>query len=209
MQQDQHTSLEATKYDHHHPTPKVPHRLVQLDPRCLTNMTNKRIPDLTVATAPLAGTELVPLWDGTSTKKVTVAKILTPATGNGVDFSAVTPAAGMTSKVLTNYEEGTFTPTAYGQTTAGVTTYTTQTGKYTRIGRQVTCIITVAWSAATGTGVLRIGGLPFTCGTDASNTFYNNLAGELGVVMNAQTAIYTFNAIGATGSVTSTFAYFV
>lgn len=29
-------------------------------------MTNKRIPDLTAATTPLAGTELVPVWDGTT-----------------------------------------------------------------------------------------------------------------------------------------------
>jgi hypothetical protein len=35
-------------------------------------MTNKYISDLTAATTPLAGTELIPVWDGTATKKVSV-----------------------------------------------------------------------------------------------------------------------------------------
>lgn len=91
-------------------------------------MTNKRIPDLTAATTPLAGTELVPVWDGTTTKQVSVTNLtagravagtqFTASTGNfipatsgkGVDFSAVTPAAGVTSQILNKYEEGTWTP---------------------------------------------------------------------------------------------------
>ena len=52
----------------------------------------------------------------------------------GYSFAANTPLAGMTSQLLNWYEEGTFTPTLSGATT---TTYTTQTGRYTRIGRQV------------------------------------------------------------------------
>jgi hypothetical protein len=57
---------------------------------------------------------------------------LVVSNGKGIDFSA-TPGTG-TSELFDDYEEGTFTPTLQGATT---TTYTTQTGRYTIIGRQV------------------------------------------------------------------------
>lgn len=60
---------------------------------------------------------------------------------------------------------GTWTPSYEGATTAGVTTYTTQIGNYTRIGRVVFAQFDLVWTAATGTGVVRIGGLPFTSAT--------------------------------------------
>jgi hypothetical protein len=69
---------------------------------------------------------------------------------------------GTTSaNLLNDYEEGTWTPTYYGSSTAGTTTYVTQTGNYTKVGRQVTAICQLSISAATGTGEVRIGGLPF------------------------------------------------
>lgn len=60
------------------------------------------------------------------------------------------------------YEVGTFTPIVFGAAVAGVTTYTNQLGKYTRIGNRVFFMIYVSWTAASGTGDLRIGGFPFT-----------------------------------------------
>lgn len=59
-------------------------------------------------------------------------------------------------------EEGTWTPTYLGATTAGTTTYTTQVGAYVRKGNEVTATGRVTWTAATGTGVAVLGGLPFT-----------------------------------------------
>lgn len=82
---------------------------------------------------------------GASTTRMTLGATgdLTMSTGNiipstaakGINFTANTPQAGMTSQLLNWYEEGTFTPTLSGATT---TTYTTQTGRYTRVGRLVT-----------------------------------------------------------------------
>jgi hypothetical protein len=92
---------------------------------------------------------------------------LVVADGNGIDFSA-TSGTG-TSELLDDYEEGTFTPTAFGGTTAGTTTYVQQHGYYTKIGRQVTVVVYVAWSAMTGTGVLKVGGLPFTSANFGQN----------------------------------------
>lgn len=70
-----------------------------------------------------------------------------------------------TSKLETKawilYQESTYTPTYLGATTAGVTTYTTQVGFYTRIGRVVFFNGRVTWTAATGTGVAIIS-TPFT-----------------------------------------------
>jgi hypothetical protein len=60
------------------------------------------------------------------------------------------------------YETGTFTPTVKGSTIAGSATYTTQTGRYTRIGNLVTVYVYVNYSGGTGTGNLFIDGLPFT-----------------------------------------------
>lgn len=62
---------------------------------------------------------------------------------------------------LDDYEESTFTPTIVGTTAAGAGTYTLQQGRYTKIGRQVTFDCEVTWTAHTGTGNMKLGGLPF------------------------------------------------
>lgn len=59
-------------------------------------------------------------------------------------------------------EAQTWTPTVVGSSTAGTTTYTAQIGHYTKIGSLVIVQFNVSYSAATGTGVLLIQGLPFT-----------------------------------------------
>jgi len=83
----------------------------------------------------------------------------------GFNFTANSAAAGMTSQLLNWYEEGTFTPTIIGTSTAGTGTYNAQGGRYTRIGRVVTFQLYVDWSAHTGTGNMEVAGLPFTSNT--------------------------------------------
>ena len=90
---------------------------------------------------------------------------LTPSTAaKGVNFTANTPAAGMTSQLLNWYEEGTFTPvpTCSGQT---ITT-STASGTYTRIGRMVTaqCAIIINTVSGAAGGATTITGLPFANG---------------------------------------------
>lgn len=91
--------------------------------------------------------------------------------GKGIDFSATTSGSGtMTSELFDDYEEGTFTPTYVGSGTPGTTTYTTQSGKYTKIGEMVFVEILLAWSAHSGSsGSAIVGGLPFTNGSIASS----------------------------------------
>jgi hypothetical protein len=83
--------------------------------------------------------------------------------GKGIDFSATSSGAGtMTSELLADYEEGTWTPTLQGGTTAGTYSIATTSAYYTKIGRQVTVtarmVVTVT---VAGTGFANFGGLPF------------------------------------------------
>lgn len=74
---------------------------------------------------------------------------------------------------LDDYEEGSFTPTIEGTTSSGVGTYSTQSGRYIKIGRLIQVEILLNWSAHTGTGSLRIAGLPFTSLSNAVASIFN------------------------------------
>jgi len=96
---------------------------------------------------------------------VIAGNLVIGTSGKGIDFSA-TPGAG-TSELLDDYEEGTFTPTYTSTGTPPTVTYSHQYGKYTKIGRQVFFTVEIGTNSATaGTGVLAIGGLPFTSVND-------------------------------------------
>ena len=56
----------------------------------------------------------------------------------------------------------TFTPVLIGVSSAGAGTYTAQVGRYTKVYNLVYYYIYLAWSAHTGTGNMRITGLPYT-----------------------------------------------
>jgi len=115
----------------------------------------------------------------------------TSKSGIGITFPADTTSTVSTdANTLDDYEEGTWTPTARGDTTAGTTTYTAQYGYYTKIGRSVTVVMRLGWSALTGTGILRIGGLPFASASNDQNyaigaVVTNNLNWTGGTMMSA------------------------
>jgi len=71
----------------------------------------------------------------------------------GISFPA-TQSASSDANTLDDYEEGSWTPTAYGGTTTGTTTYATQLGRYTKIGNMVFIEVFIEVSAMTGTGAL-------------------------------------------------------
>jgi len=79
--------------------------------------------------------------------------------GTGIDFSATADAAGMTSELLDDYEEGTWIPTTTNFTH---TTDATEC-RYTKIGRMVylTGQISRDQAAAPTTAILVITGLPY------------------------------------------------
>ena len=81
-------------------------------------------------------------------------------TVDGITFPA-TQVSSSDANTLDDYEEGNFTPVLIGLTVAGTGTYITQSGRYTKIGRQVTIAINIVISGHTGSGDMQITGLPF------------------------------------------------
>lgn len=81
-------------------------------------------------------------------------------TADPVNFAAGIKIGG--NETLQVYDEGVFTPTVFGGSTAGTATYAYQVGEYTRIGNKVYFSLAVSFSSHTGTGSLNVGALPFT-----------------------------------------------
>jgi len=97
------------------------------------------------------------------------------ASGAGISFpSAISLSTD--PNTLDDYEEGTWVPTVIGTTVAGTASYTVQTGVYTRIGQLVYVAARVDYSGGTGSGNLRISGLPFT----SANNIQRPLSIEVG-----------------------------
>jgi hypothetical protein len=118
------------------------------------------------------GTAAVTVDSGQRTKFPTTIGVgdATPsASGSGISFPA-TQSASSDANTLDDYEEGTWTPTIFGASTAGTATGLSQTGFYTKIGNLVTVSCIIGCSSTTGTGELRFGGLPFTGADIASYT---------------------------------------
>lgn len=119
------------------------------------------------------------------------------------------------SQIIPINEKGTWTPTAYGSSSSGTTTYTAQVGNYIRVGNLVTVNFHVQWSAATGTGNVIIGGLPYTSSTQnvGVNTLWAGtvvIADAVGVTVqpNAKT-MYVFTTISGTGNLYGNLSYIV
>ena len=120
--------------------------------------------------------------------------------GKGIDFSANANAAGMSSELLDDYEEGSFTPSiAFNGSDLGVV-YSTRTGRYTKIGNRVFFNILLNTSnKGTATGVATIAGLPFTVGS--GNQGYGAAVGAdiSGITFDN---IITYRIVGGSTSIT-------
>jgi hypothetical protein len=191
-------------------------------------MADTKISALPASTTPLAGTEVLPIVQSSATKQVSVANLtagraisatqLTLTTGNlvigtsgkGIDFSITSHPAGMTSELLADYEEGTFTPEISCDTPGNLTiVYGSRNGYYTKVGRLVTVnffVSTSTFTHTTASGNFQLTGLPFT----ASNATQNLALG--GMIFDGITKIgYTqfqpgigfgrsYAVVGASGS---------
>ncbi len=115
--------------------------------------------------------------------------------GYGILFSSTGDASGATSNLFDDYEEGTWTP-VYQQGTSSAT-YSTQSGRYTKIGNRVFFTFQLDGNSVTGnTSHLYIGGLPFTSGSaslgGANITYTGGVSNDIhvtGVVFGNQTNI--------------------
>ena len=134
------------------------------------------------------------IFDGKNSSDTTVFSVThngRVAVSDGIDFSATTNSSGtMTSELLDDYEEGTFTPQIIGWTG----TYSIQYGMYTKVGRMVTIQCEVQTNGGTGsfnTAFPGISNLPFA--RDNTTPSYRAM-GVWGII---GTATYGANQIGA------------
>jgi len=115
-------------------------------------MADSKISALPASTVPLAGTEVLPIVQSSTTKQVSVANL---TAGRAVGATSIQLGSG---SVLSSYEEGTWTPTGNG------VTLTVNSASYTKIGRQVTVTYDVTFPVTSNTGQARVASLPFTPG---------------------------------------------
>jgi hypothetical protein len=151
----------------------------------------------TIATPTMTGQAVIPSINLTS------GQIVFPATQN----------ASANANTLDDYEDGTWSPTVVGSTSAGVATYTIRTGRYVKIGKLIFISVRLGWSAHTGTGNLQISNLPFVSAQDnyyaLTVAFNDGLTIPAGSILNMQIAnsssLIGFNSL-ATGGTTSPLA---
>ena len=101
------------------------------------------------------------------------------ASTGGIQFNGDTAAAN----ALDDYEEGTWTPVVGGTTGNPTVSYSTQLGKYVKIGRvvHIFCQLRLT-SSSGGSGNLIITGLPFTISGDSDET-----GGSIGLALGFAT----------------------
>lgn len=130
-----------------------------------------------------------------------------PIATKGVDYSANTSAAGMTSQLLNWYEEGTWTPTqGAGLTVVGAFS---SSGTYTRIGRLVTVkgAVNGATSVRVSAGGIICNGLPFTSSGNSAGSLTVSNINQFGSVVTVSTSIYSAQATTADPSIIFTVTY--
>ena len=125
----------------------------------LTGSTNNTVTTVTAANAISGETNLT--FDGTDLTLGTGSVVFGTAS-HGVYLGVTT---GTAANLLDDYEEGDWTPIV---TTGGASpSYTTQNGRYVKIGRQVHVYMKLEYTSASGnTG--QWGGLPFSCSNEVS-----------------------------------------
>ena len=163
-------------------------------------MADAKISALTAASTPLAGTEVLPIVQSGTTKKVAVSSLtagravstgvltvvngtnpyiempdgtgttyiqvasgdlnFVPRSGKNVSISNSNLVIGTAAKgidfsanggdVLSQYDEGTYTPVFTASSSNPTVTYSRQRGKYVRVGNVVTISVDLIWDAISG-----------------------------------------------------------
>ena len=138
----------------------------------------------------LNGTSGVTTNSGTliSATTIGVGGTTPSASGAGISFPA-TQSASSDANTLDDYEEGTWTPTV-AAITGAYTTVTSQDGKYTKVGKQVTVIgYFVVSNKGTGSVGASITNLPFAMSGDryAGSGFDTSSAAAQTIFVNSST----------------------
>jgi hypothetical protein len=133
---------------------------------------------------------------------VTTGNVVMGTSGKGIDFSATASGSGtMTSELLNDYEEGTWTPSFQNVTLGNGSV----TGFYTKIGNIVSVMFKLTFGSTTSvtSSVLTISGLPFSIDTIAVgyvNLLRSGVGQYLGVVTRNSATVFDFRALTVSGS---------
>jgi hypothetical protein len=106
--------------------------------------------------------------DPTGNVTVSTGNLVIGTSGKGIDFSAT--AGTGTSELLSDYEEGTWTPTD-GSGVGLSFTNTTNNCFYTKVGNLVTCVFSLVYPSTASAFAAVIAGLPFTSKNTGNSTF--------------------------------------
>ena len=129
--------------------------------------------------------------DGSSSVNLTYNGNLQFDSGYGIDFSATANSSGsMSSELLDDYEEGTFTAQFLVSGSESGISYSSRGGTYTKVGRAVTVNVMFELNDNGSTnGQVEIGGLPFTVGDTLANTSHE-ASGAVGYMVNFGVNVY-------------------
>jgi hypothetical protein len=129
----------------------------------------------------------------------------TPSTsGSGISFPA-TQSASSDANTLDDYEEGTWTPTLSAGFSTAPTSYSQQSGSYTKIGRFVFATMVLDPNGAVGQGsIIKFGGLPFlsnasitSCGAFVTyQASFNTNTGDTYLIPAGETEIQVYTNTG-------------
>jgi hypothetical protein len=133
--------------------------------------------------------------------------------GKGIDFAITSSGSGtMTSELLTDYEEGTWTPNqGSGLTVVGAFS---SIGRYTKIGNMVT-----VWGQVTGATSIAVSAigiitttLPFSEQTDIGAMgiaagFWTSMNSAIHISAGAATSVYAVQAVSGSTSIAFTISY--
>ena len=121
--------------------------------------------------------------DSSNNVNVQNGNVVMVTSGKGIDFSATANGSGtMTSELLNDYEEGTWTPVVADAASGGnVGTSTIVSATYTKIGRQVSVefyLQAIGTAGMTAGNPLTIRGFPFSAAIQAQGSFYTYRVGR-------------------------------
>tara|TARA_B100001248_G_scaffold136665_1_gene102616 strand:+ start:1714 stop:2367 length:654 start_codon:yes stop_codon:yes gene_type:complete len=100
---------------------------------------------------------------------------ITLASGHGINFSATSDGTTMSSELLDDYEEGSFTPVVADNASGGNTASGTFQGQYIKVGKQVQIyctLLNINTSGMTSSNSIHVRGLPFTADLLSSSYLY-------------------------------------
>ena len=133
--------------------------------------------------------------DASENVEINTGNLVIGTSGKGIDFSAVSDGSrSVSSNILDDYEEGTWTPIITDGTNVDDATYSVRVGTYTKIGNKVHLqgrVTLTSLGSVAGAGIY-LSGFPFNTDSLSSNYSSINIGYAVGMAITAGTAVTGF-----------------